>query len=108
MTQRAQRDLFLELAVEEPALYQLEADILNEAYQSKLGDRDYFCANYRWIKDPGYKQRLCKLVGYEAQNPDLRSEKFYNLAYDYLYNLLPDCFNCHCFYQEKAPADNAD
>lgn len=90
------REQFLKLAEQEPALLELEADILNEAVQLKAEGRDYFCANYRWINTPGYKRRLCKLVGYEARNRSLSDSVSYDIAYDYLYGLLPDCFNCNC------------
>jgi hypothetical protein len=34
---------------------------------------------------------MMTLVGWSAANPKLRSEEAYDVAYDTLYELLPDC-----------------
>lgn len=68
------------------------------------GRGDYFCANEVWYgygsrHRPGYKTRLCELVGWCAPRhvlPELRTMAAYDLAYDTLYNLLPACRNCGC------------
>ncbi|MER3501173.1 MAG: hypothetical protein C4295_06790 [Candidatus Fervidibacterota bacterium] len=58
---------------------------------------EHTCANYLWYRRGGLKERLSDLVGYGARNPALRSEEAYNVAYDYLYALLPNCRNCCCW-----------
>jgi hypothetical protein len=39
---------------------------------------------------------MCRLVGFEADNPVLRTMGAYDAAYDKLYGALPDCRNCIC------------
>ena len=52
-----------------------------------------FCANYVWYRPCGFKDELCALVGYERKTgPDvLKSAAAYDLAYETLYDALPDC-----------------
>ncbi len=83
----------------EPRLQVLEREI--KAIVDKNGS-PYFCANETWYgyQDPqqGFKERLCRLVGWEAENPRLRTAGAYDVAYDYLYELLPDCRDCGCLW----------
>jgi hypothetical protein len=86
------------LVAEEPALAELEREL--RAIEDDPA-RPAFCANLVWYgrEDPegrSYKERLHPLVGWEARNPKLRSEHAYDLAYDHLYALLPDCRDCLC------------
>lgn len=53
-----------------------------------------FCANRVWYTE--FKPELCRLVGWEAENPALRTEEAYDLAYDTIYDVLPPCRNCWC------------
>ncbi len=60
-----------------------------------------FCANAAWYGYAGQfglKPRLLRLVGWGAQNQDpvLRSSDAYDVAYQTLYDLLPDCRGCGC------------
>jgi hypothetical protein len=60
-----------------------------------------FCANMRWY-DGTYdrsslKGRLLYLAGFHAAKEELRTMEAYDLAYDKLYSVLPDCRNCQCF-----------
>ncbi len=60
-----------------------------------------FCANAVWYGYGGHlglKPRLLRLVGWGAQNRDpvLRSCDAYDVAYQTLYDLLPDCRGCGC------------
>ena len=48
-----------------------------------------FCANRVWYG--GMKRILINLVGWEAVRPELRSSEDYNIAYDTVYEALPDC-----------------
>lgn len=56
---------------------------------------EYFCAN-EWWYEKGLKDQLILLAGWSARNPRLRSEAAYDLAYNRLYDLLPDCRDCLC------------
>jgi len=55
---------------------------------------DSFCANDVWYEK--YKPRLCLLVGWEAQNKSISDETSYDVAYNTIYELLPNCKNCGC------------
>ena len=48
-----------------------------------------FCANGIWY--PYLKPVLCHLVGWDAQNEELRSCQAYDICYDIIYKQLPDC-----------------
>lgn len=82
---------------QEPRLDSLAAHI---ARIEDDGDESYFCAHERWYKDnfygPSIKSQLVRLVGWYAENPDLRTQKHYDVAHLALYRLLPDCRNCPC------------
>ncbi len=72
----------------EPKLLDLEAEI--RAIKPGRG----FCANYVWYgyeHRPSLKHRLCALVGWSSDNAKLRGHEAYDLAYSYLYGLLPAC-----------------
>ena len=56
------------------------------------GRPEGFCANAEWYGR--FKPRLLALVGYEAPvgaRPLLRTEFAYDVAYEYVYDLLPNC-----------------
>lgn len=53
-----------------------------------------FCANTAWYNK--LKPQMVELVGFEASKKQLRSMDAYDLAYDVVYNELPDCRNCIC------------
>jgi hypothetical protein len=89
---------FDQLARLEPRLRDLEA-------RAKSYHRDKnpnFCGNAVWYGysgfRPGLKEVLCGLVGYEADRPGvLETEEAYDVAYDHLFELLPDCRGrCAC------------
>src|SRR5262249_3031935 len=68
-----------------------------------------FCANAVWYGYGGHqslKEWMMRLVGFEAQNPRLRTMRAYDLAYETLYRALPDCRNCLCFLPRQR-LDNA-
>ena len=57
-----------------------------------------YCANWHWYKRDGFKSSLITEVGHDSVYPELRTSEAYHTAYDYLYNLLPDCRgDCSCF-----------
>ncbi len=55
-----------------------------------------FCANVTWFRQ--FKPRLPALVGWycEQDDPVLRTQEAYEIAYRYLYHQLPDCRGCWC------------
>jgi hypothetical protein len=78
---------------------------LNDLYKEAKALKDNgsavsFCANsewYGWHNHHGFKQRLCSLVGWEAAHESLRTQDAYDIAYDKIYEALPNCRNCGCF-----------
>jgi hypothetical protein len=90
---------FDQLCELEPRLRQLarEAKSVRDDGTAKA-----FCANAAWygyFGNPGIKPRLLLLVGFERPNgPDeLRTTEAYDVAYDAIYNMLPDCRGeCGC------------
>ena len=73
---------------------------LRELYQRAKAVRDdrrkpSFCANSIWYRE--LKPELCRLVGWEASNPALRTSEAYDLGYETIYEVLPPCRNCLCF-----------
>ncbi len=82
-----------ELVRLEPRLRVLQRDV-----KAVDGSDPHFCANRVWYARGGFKERLCCLVGWEAERDDpvLRSSEAYDVAYDRLYNLLPPCRDCWC------------
>jgi|SRR5215208_1693002 len=59
-----------------------------------------FCANDIWYGYPdtrfSFRARVGAYAGWFAERPELRSPEAYDIAYDYLYALLPDCRDCLC------------
>ena len=55
------------------------------------------CASEYWYREKGLKDRLCKLVGWESDNPLLRGDHIYDVAYEAIYKMLPHCKNCGCY-----------
>lgn len=84
---------FEELAKIEPRLKTL----LKEAQAIKDPGGPSFCANHIWYKPLGFKDRLNKLVGWEAKDERLKSSEAYDLAYEKIYDSLPPCRNCLCW-----------
>lgn len=80
-----------ELKALEPRLREVEADIRVCIEDSKL-DPNY-CANEVWYRVPGPRERLIELVGWvsKSKHPEVRTQEAYDVAYNYFYNLLPDC-----------------
>ncbi len=85
-----------DLVAREPRL----ADLRIAAERVRAVDTS-FCANAVWYGYGGHlglKPRLVRLVGWGAQSRDpvLRSCDAYDLVYQTLYDLLPDCRGCGC------------
>jgi hypothetical protein len=88
---------FAELAKREPRLL----DLLAEAQAHHRNREPVFCANAVMLGYPGFqpglKNRLRRLVGWEAgQGGMLRTREAYDLAFQTIYQALPDCRRCGC------------
>lgn len=88
---------FDDLARREPGL----AALLAEARAVSSRGNPQFCANAVWFgfgkyRYAGLKPRLVQLVGWHAHKDDpvLRSQEAYEVAYDTIYGALPDCRDC--------------
>ena len=81
------RHEFLKYAKNSNELLQLETRIKNHVKDNKTTPN--YCANYFWYRL--YKPEVCYLVGWDARNPALKSEAAYDVVYQYLYDLLPNC-----------------
>lgn len=61
----------------------------------RVRDDEDFCANEVWYgrgDDGGVKEKVAQLVGWDRKpDPVLGSEEAYDIAYDALYDELPDC-----------------
>ena len=88
------RPTFDELCKLEPALEQLRLDALRE--RDLKPKRGYYCATDVWVRQ--LKPRLSQLVGWYARHPGpiVRSSEAYDVAYDAVYALLPNCRGCGC------------
>jgi hypothetical protein len=91
---------FAEIRKIEPALAELERRIKAHARKHRGAER--YCANRWWYGywDPdrrgGFRREMKALVGWSAANPELRTSKAHDAAYEHLYRLLPNCRNCGC------------
>jgi hypothetical protein len=85
----------------EPGLRRLEADVIAAAKVERR--KQNRCANRVWFGrfGGGFKQRVVGLVGWhrfhKAGPPELGTQHAYDVVYDHLYRLLPDCRNCGCW-----------
>jgi hypothetical protein len=67
---------------------------LAEEIKAVDGSDPHFCANRIWYDR--FKPLVCLLAGFDAENPELRTMKDYDAAYQTLYSMLPDCRDCLC------------
>jgi hypothetical protein len=84
-----------ELVMVEPRL----GELLQHIQQIKDdGSKSSFCANVEWYyrTNPSLKLIMTYLVGFHAAHPKLRNMENYGVAYDILFDALPDCRNCMC------------
>lgn len=73
----------------EPRLQELWEEA--EQYQ-ELDEDGPFCANRIWYGQ--MRRQMIRLVGHGASHPYLKSSKAYQVAYDKIYNTLPNCRGC--------------
>lgn len=90
---------FRELVIIEPELKRLADDA--KAYKRESRGQPIVCANSRWYgyyewREKGLKKQFRRLVGWESDNPILSNEHAYEVAYDAICALLPDCKGCNC------------
>ena len=83
---------FLKLMEQEPALLELMKRV--RALRRAARGRTDVCANRLWYEH--IKPPLTRLVGWSAVNESLRTHGAYDTAYQYLYELMPECRNCGC------------
>jgi hypothetical protein len=94
------RAQFLALAKIEPRLLALLDRVEILRIQARRAVR--VCANRAWYSYGQASQKdslrwwVIRLAGWQAENPRLRSEEAYDVAYGYLYNRLPHCKHCGC------------
>ncbi len=91
------RPTWEDLATREPRLTQLRQAV--EQVSARGNPR--FCANATWYGSaggPNFRGQVMRLVGWHAENPDpvLHTMAAYDLVYQVLYDLLPDCRDCAC------------
>ncbi len=55
-----------------------------------------FCANDLWISQ--FKPYLVRMVGWLAEDdrPIIKTNAAYEVAYEAIYDLMPDCKDCGC------------
>lgn len=87
MTTAALEPRLSSLIALEPGLRSLLALVSEEARFAQC-EPDY-CANGCWYQH--IKPKLVRLVGHLASRPELRSSAAYDIAYQGLYRLIPDC-----------------
>lgn len=82
---------YQQLAKLEPQLAALRQSA--EALAKEESLRDVACGNRPWYQTRGLKDRLSTMVGMDARHPDpvVRSSDAYDVVYDTLYRLMPDC-----------------
>jgi hypothetical protein len=85
---------FEQLCTIEPRLAQLADEVKLHAEAHRHDE--HYCANANWFRR-GFRDRVIRLAGWEAQDPRLRSTAAYDAACRHLYMLLPDCHDCQCF-----------
>jgi hypothetical protein len=71
------------------------------AYKKGSRGKNYICANDRWYgyrewKDRGLRDGVISLVGWFSKRPELKTTEAYDIAYQHIYRLLPNCRNCSC------------
>jgi hypothetical protein len=86
---------FQQMARLEPRLADLESMIRQHA-EANRGARPY-CANTAWYsdrsgdRDGAFKEQMLVLAGFHGHCKELRTMEAYEVAYEHLYSLLPDC-----------------
>jgi hypothetical protein len=89
---------FFRLTLLEPRLL----DLYGEAAAVKDDQPgQWFCANevfYGYHGLRGFKHRICGLVGWDAESnhPGIVCSDAYDIAYETIYEALPDCRDCIC------------
>ena len=93
-TKKEQRAAFMRLAEIEPGLADLLSEI--ERLRKETKGKLRFCANAYWYGAGSLRRRVSGLAGWHAASPKLRNCASYDIAFSYLWRLLPDCRNCGC------------
>jgi hypothetical protein len=87
---RAPADLsFAELAAIEPRL-----QALREQAAAVRPGQGYWCNLPAWINE--IRPQLEQLVGRQAENPRLQTDRLYAICHREIYGALPKCSGCRC------------
>lgn len=78
----------------EPRLRALQASIVE--HNDKAKGRGYHCANSAWFLPGRFESQLIRLVGWHAQQPELRTSRAFDLAFHTLYGMTAPCRGCRC------------
>lgn len=87
------RNEFLKYAQYSPELLQLEQQAIEHAKSvshKKRYDALDVWYGYRKHRGKGFKQRVCKLVGWDSNDTRLNSSAAYDAVYDYILYLISD------------------
>ena len=90
---RKEAELWRKMIVEEPMLKVL----YDGAKSQRVYTNKPFCANFIWYGGHigrGIKELMCRIVGSERRKAGwefLRTSEAYDIAYDQIYQALPDC-----------------
>lgn len=84
------RETWKQIIEIEPRLKELHG----QAKRISSAQSGRFCANQVWYDF--FKERLTELVGWEANNAAIKTIRHYDVAYEKIYNALPDCRGCSC------------
>jgi hypothetical protein len=75
------------------------AKLYTEACAVKDRGGNSFCANNVWYgygNNIGFKGRVYHLVGFAAKDDRIKTMEAYDVAYEKIYEALPNCRNCSC------------
>ena len=84
------RQKFLAYANHEPQLFELEERIKAHTAEA-ASQKGRYCANYFWFRKGGFRHEMKYLAGWLCDQPELKNSDAYDVIYQYLYHLLPDC-----------------
>ena len=72
-----------------PQLRELAVEVSMHV-KANVNNPDY-CAHEHWYGKNGYRGRVAEFVGWESGVPGLKTSEAYDVCYDHLYGMLPDC-----------------
>jgi hypothetical protein len=78
-------------------------ELLQQAQAVKRTEGERFCANSVWYGPERLRSKVVKLVGTgrKVGPPELQTSSAYDIVYRKVYDALPDCYHCNCFWLEE-------